>query len=399
MSTILLDKSAFEALRPEEHELLGRFTFQIIPPILVMEILGDAAKEMVPGQTPWIQVLARKFNGSGGPVAGEWELLMQSSLRGQQPPLFRQVPITHFEYRRATDGSVGLIIRDHPLNLAILRWASGQISTTDVVEAKRWRESEFLFDLDSFCEWVTGNQVSLPRARNAEHAVELAKNILHETGQAEFWIAQASRLSGHSDEQARSFLNRPIAPSASFPEAAPLASRMMLGFLSTLIAWQSGQLRNDLNNAKDAMYFAYLPFAACFVSDDRLHQRLAPGMMDESQVFLSSTELRADLVAIQQVLNKHSVQLSHGLPDEVRELADRSKLIKALCRYLQAPSTNASGSGTSKESIIDRLKNAVPIDKPADDEGVHWIAIESIVPRSVAEQRYGELNLPSDEDT
>ena len=69
--TVLLDKSAFEALSHAEYRLFSTFFhFQVLPPILVMEIVADLTKEDRSASTPeaLVQRLARRFGGTGPPA-------------------------------------------------------------------------------------------------------------------------------------------------------------------------------------------------------------------------------------------------------------------------------------------------------------------------------------------
>lgn len=398
MPTILLDKSAFQALTPAEHELLGRFTHHIIPPLLIMEILGDAAKEDTPGSNPWVQVLSRKFNGSGHPVAGEWEILVGASLAGRERPIGRQVPITHGELRRGSDGALGLVIRDHPLNASIMRWAQGQMTASEQATASHWRNNEFRFDLMEFSRWVVGDSVSVPKATTIQDSVAKATELLGREQLTRVWIDRAARLAGYDRSQADDFQSRPFLDGMTFMQAAPLAYKFMLGFLSTLIAWQNQLIGNHTNNTKDAMYFCYLPFAVCFVSDDKLHKRIAPYLKEDTQELLTSGELRQELSLISEEASRRGLQITYWTPGELRDLADRSKLIRGLSRYVRIPtiSGNQSDSTTPVAIVRDRIVNS-EVSSPTNNlEEIQWLAYETTLPRSIAELRYGKENLPDD---
>ena len=70
MAAIMFDKSAFQAIKAEDH---GRWMFRftdVIAPILLTEMLADLSKSFDGDPDParatgFVKALANKFNGSG----------------------------------------------------------------------------------------------------------------------------------------------------------------------------------------------------------------------------------------------------------------------------------------------------------------------------------------------
>lgn len=397
MPTILLDKTAFESLNPAEHELLDRLTHQVIPPLLIMEVLGDAAKEGTPGANPWIQVLAKKFIGSGSPVAAEWETMMCGSLLGEAVKMTRQIPMGHGKLMRSQDGALGLVVSDHPMNLAVMRWADGEVADWERNVAEEWRSGEFQFTVQEFRKWVTLGFVRVPKVRSYEEAVRKAKEWLSRPSQLRLWITAAGNVAGLDDRQVRRAIHLAEASGSPMEACAPFAHECMTAFLSTLIAWQSALIPNDANNGKDAMYLCYLPFAYFFVSDDRLHTRLAPHLIREDQTFMTGVELKAEIAIIREESDRLGFDLSYGSPRALQHIADRSKLITGLLRLMKPVDDDEAAADEDSDSrltpvdvIVDRMKNSKEVNRPRVGEEVTWMSMQRFLPASVVRDRYGE---------
>ena len=87
--TIILDKSAFQALSSREHMFLERCFTQNLTPILAMELLGDLSKEKAGprGAGEKVKELANKFMGSGPATNIDYRTLCMHSLLGNHIPM------------------------------------------------------------------------------------------------------------------------------------------------------------------------------------------------------------------------------------------------------------------------------------------------------------------------
>jgi hypothetical protein len=69
-----------------------------------------------------------------------------------------------------------------------------------------------------------------------------------------------------------------------------------------------------LSNRNDIAYLYYLPFAMAFVSNDKLHKRVAPLLLCDNQAFIDGEELKRDLHALDIYYSTlPSEQLEQGL--------------------------------------------------------------------------------------
>jgi len=76
---------------------------------------------------------------------------------------------------------------------------------------------------------------------------------------------------------------------------------MMLGFES----------KDRPSHKIDLAYLYYLPFCHVFVSNDKLHARIAPLFMEQGQMFISGNDLKSGFKQIDEHFSK--------LPDEVKD--------------------------------------------------------------------------------
>jgi hypothetical protein len=157
-------------------------------------------------------------------------------------------------------------------------------------------------------------------------------------------------------------------------------------------------------------YLYYLPFAAVFTSNDKLHQRTVPLFLGEGQSYLSATELKGSL----SELDAHY----SALPDAVKELGvltfasypppdmansvtrlwdrhtrpDWREIAKKREAELGKPREESSDS-TTLDDIKERLAKAEPVSNVAEPEGgADYFVISRRVPA-----RKGKWRIVSEE--
>ena len=80
---IILDKSAFQFLSAVELHFLYKYYYVVITPILILEILGDLAKEESTEESKQkVTILANKFGVSSSSRVAPREYIMAQELMG-----------------------------------------------------------------------------------------------------------------------------------------------------------------------------------------------------------------------------------------------------------------------------------------------------------------------------
>lgn len=295
--TLLLDKSAFQALSREEHmELFKRYRLNV-PPILVAEILSDLTRSFSKS-TPELKVaeFARKFGGSGDPVNVDWNILCSGNLGGEFVEM-RGVTVTRdFSEHTLPDGERAILIEPGPLNQAIMRWADGNFSAAERAFAARWRQRFAQMSTNALWQRLERRRIVVPRPRDAPDVIRVVDQLLaHQSLHDDLvtYLVEQVRPSpeGVRTITARWSRMRPV----GLESFAPYAYHCLRAQLCVLVATRHRLVRPEAKDHLDAQYLYYLPFCHCFSSNDRLHRLLAPQLLNAEQSFVHGTVLKAQL--------------------------------------------------------------------------------------------------------
>jgi hypothetical protein len=133
--------------------------------------------------------------------------------------------------------------------------------------------------------------------------------------------------------------------------------------------------RERPSNKIDIAYLYYLPFCMVFVSNDKLHERVVPHFLEADQIFITGSDLKADLAK----LDAHYA----ALPEDIRELGvmafapdppDGDFLVTRLWdRYLPKWRKNREErkplSPEAERKLVEHLNQLS--DAPSDTSGEH----------------------------
>jgi hypothetical protein len=129
--TLLLDKSTFQRLGPNEHAVLRKHFNQNLVPVLALEILGDLAKSPPEGRSSEQVVagLSAKFGGSGLPVHKDCSELCVQSLLGGAVPLTGEMVAAHRQDDAGGGACRGFVVTPSLLNRRLQQWSQGDLLT------------------------------------------------------------------------------------------------------------------------------------------------------------------------------------------------------------------------------------------------------------------------------
>jgi hypothetical protein len=290
----ILDKSAFQALSERELVFLEKHMMMNIPPVLVFEVLGDLSKEAAKGKAPpeKVRELAGKFGGSGSIVNDTYTQLVMHSLLGAEIPMTGQiVPDNYF-----ISSSGGMMIDLSPLNEAILRWSMGQFNESEEELSKRWRAVTHSPSLSGLQEEFNRRHIILPTPAGEGDVQAVADSLIREPRLQEMWVRWIAEQTIPRQQIRQQVMRRwSTGRWATLERFAPYAHFCMRAFLAHAIAVRHRFLKWKPTNLVDLQYLFYLPFCMAFISDDRVHRLLAPGLLRDDQDFIQGTVLKADL--------------------------------------------------------------------------------------------------------
>lgn len=301
---LLFDKSLLQSLSVDESVWLDTFYFPCITPLFFVETLGDLEKEVERGRTPEDVVgnLADK-TPSGGAINIYHRTLWRNELLGYKFELRHAPAVGGGKPVRTRDGRGGVVYDVPPEAEALERWQQHRFLEVEHDFAKSWREGLSDVDLESL--FREGRQIiqRLGRPRDLTAARVMAQSILIKPGSRyvrdvfetleprEFRDVILDRWQSDGDPPIKKF-----APYTAHVFLVDLFFRLGLG--ADLIG------RERATNVVDLAYLYYLPFCMAFTSSDKLHERMARALMDESQVFVPGRDMKADLAKLDEFYSR-----------------------------------------------------------------------------------------------
>ena len=135
--SVILDKSALEALSVDESVWLEALLDVNVVPVFYVEVLADLEKQGRHGQSPEAAVgrLAEKTPSNAYPNVHHRQML-RAELAGRRIDMTRRPVISGGDVRRAADGKVGLHVDEFPEQTALWRWQRHDFEAGPVMRAR-----------------------------------------------------------------------------------------------------------------------------------------------------------------------------------------------------------------------------------------------------------------------
>jgi hypothetical protein len=299
--TIIFDKSSLQSLRPAELQEVNRYFYTVLPPILLLEILGDLSLEASKQRDPetLVAALTRKVPlTSSGVVPDFRRICILDLLTGDVPMNHRGPVADEVDFVFGENGAYTVI---HPEMTAVERWCQRHFSDVDQVSALKLRERAQGTDFE-------GSKQTLPKQTlpelncKAKTLQELQSNIdavltLFES-QAPMLQWFLSYLGYDQPTNSQVFARWEQSDGRSLALFAPYAAYCLRIHLLFYLGMSLNLVGTRRSNIIDIEYLCYLPFAHIFSSGDKLHQQLAPLIHTNDQTFLIASRLQNSLAEI-----------------------------------------------------------------------------------------------------
>jgi hypothetical protein len=312
--SVILDKSALEALSLDEAVWLDALLSANVVPVFYVEVLADLEKQGRQGQAPEAVVsrLAEKTPSNAYPNV-DYRRMVLAEIAGHRIDMTTHRPmISGGDVKQASDGTIGLHVDEFPEQTALLRWQAHDFEAVERLAAKQWRDALAAQNLDQVVELVTPILPAERRISDLEQLKAFVDEYCERRDNRV--ISLAMTLLGVPDQDARAFrrrwekdFRRPLDRFA--PYTLHVFKVDLLFYLGIARGFISAE---RASNRADIAYLYYLPFAAAFVSGDRLHRRTAPLFLDDTQGFLDAQELKAALREFDEHYDK--------LPEDIKAL-------------------------------------------------------------------------------
>jgi hypothetical protein len=279
--------------------VFGHF-LRVLPPVLVSEVLADLSKQDASASSPeeLVKRLARKFIGSGPPLhVGHSSLLRNDlmgdpvAMTGQSYPAGARVVPPHGRY------GAGLYIDMTSTNEDVYRWGRGQFLPEEREIAASWRVAQVPFPAEELNASLEDREVAIPRIRNIEEMDTWVRASLSNRDLGSLWVDWLAAKAELSDAAKAAVFDRWLRRPVPLQTFTPYGHHCMKVDLSFIVASRFKLIPIRKTDLLDVQYLYYLPFCHGFVSDDKLHQRLAPLCLRPNQQFVLGQDLKADIHA------------------------------------------------------------------------------------------------------
>lgn len=305
---IILDKSVVFGLKNSEVDSLDRYFFQVVPHILVDEILADLTKEEDPRGTTRIAAHAYRVSGNHG-LTLDYHGRLANSLLGREIPMDGRFLPSGETIVRTEKGSLATIVETPLENENLAQWEQGEFNNDERDWAQRFRRrTERPLNLKLYMDRIARAGLSFVPPKSDEELFSVVDELL----------ASRQLLPGLFTILAREFAIPPASINAvtlrwskdgrrPLEAFAPYAFFCLkANFLWTLGLTNPELFKPDKNDRKDLEYCYYLPNTQIFSSKDKKHHRLMPHLLRSDQSFVDGDELKGDLGKISDDWSKLS---------------------------------------------------------------------------------------------
>lgn len=294
--SVILDKSAVEAIGNRALHVQSEFFYTVITPILVWEVCGDIEKAREGKcDEAKVRALAKKANPFNSIVTTDWRKLCIGELSGYRFDMgtgpARRAVVDGSHEVPLDGGGVGVVIDQQPEADALLRWYSGAWTATDARYSAEWRRVTKAVDLDGFRKRFGPARQPI---ESGEALQALVTKVMDDPSLQYFLVSLLVEEVTPNKENRKRLLRRwKGLRSTAWQANAPYCRHCLRTFLTFYLALGSGLVGTRATNRVDVEYLLYLPFAPIFVSGDQgTHGRLAPLLVGDDQVFVRASEFR-----------------------------------------------------------------------------------------------------------
>lgn len=300
---LLIDKSALQGLGFPEVQVMHRYYFLNVPPVLASEFGGDLKKdhEGTPAATA-VTTLARKLFPTDI-VNADHHLLVEGELAGYPVEPDGRPFVVHGMNVATKDGTAGVHIDEHPTAAVIGRWRNREFTPTDVEDGGAWRaRTTDPENVEALRRKWKDAPLFQGRLGSMEEVLVKVDALLRDPALQQQWLAfLIEEFNVGATNACIAYLRWYQAGNPLLHEFAQYGyhcCRIRLFFILAVLNQHTGRT----TDAVDLEYLYYLPFTRVFVSADKFHRRTAPLFINAKQDFVEADAFRADLKRVEEHL-------------------------------------------------------------------------------------------------
>lgn len=330
----LFDKSFIEMLSVDQAAMFDLMFSTVISPIFYVEVLADLEKDDPKTRTreKVVADVAKKTPVIHSYPNVSHQTLCLNELLGF-PVEQRGFPAIHGGKPVMHKGKLALVKEQSDESKAFDRWQAERFHDVEREFAKDWRAGLKDFDNGALATLTKKSLQIDDSPKNHEHALEIARDVLTRNGQHFLNLKLGYHFLGLDPNLWRIVEARWKAKGyQSIPDYAPYFTHCLtVDIFFNLLMTKRIISPDRPSNRTDVAYLYYLPFSTLFVSEDRLHRRIAPLFMRKDQFMVQGAELKADLMKLdehfsalpEEELKKGLFRVASSPPDDDAYLTTR----------------------------------------------------------------------------
>jgi hypothetical protein len=175
---IILDKSVVFGLNNSEIDSLDRYFFQIVPQILIEEILADLTKETDVRTPNRIAANAYRVSGNHG-LTMDFRSRLANSLLGREISMDGRFLASREIVVRTKSGSLATIVETPLEDETLARWQKAEFTDTERLWAQRFRRSkETPLNVKLYTDQITKAGLRFDPPKTDEHLITTVDELL-----------------------------------------------------------------------------------------------------------------------------------------------------------------------------------------------------------------------------
>lgn len=296
----MLDKSSLQSLSHDELDVVRRFFYLVVPPVLLLEILADLKKAPVGDRNPSVQGLARRIVPSASsPVLPSFKELIEAEFAGAELKMDHRPVVLDGRWIRSGSGERGAEVPVQAEATALMRWQQGAFRAGEEALVERYRDAIQGIETEALqCTLHTEYSPRL-KLKSLEHTAEFVSDLMAgaEPRRLLKWFFTAVI----PDERLLSIATTKCG-NARIEKRFPFFGHCMRVSLIFHFALAFRLVSARPTNRIDIEYLFYLPFTLGFSSGDKLHRQLFEFVRLGKNDFVHRDALKADLGRIKDHL-------------------------------------------------------------------------------------------------
>lgn len=298
--TILLDKSAFQALSSTEmHTVTKYFQWNRVD-ILLHEIICNFLKKSKPeALRNKASILADKFSLINSVHNMNYIELCIANLHGHDVLMDGRPIVKPTSISALDNGQRTAFIDETQFGEMIHRWQRGEFNVQDKELANSWKEIKDNSKADDCLKVMEANRIIIPTAKSINELMSVVNEYLRNPKMQDVFLDIFLSYQIVNPAEKKIIQKKLRQSRYSLPKIAPYAFYCLKVFVLFFGAYKFDLLpEKKADDQIDLEYLFYLPFCNVFSSNDRFHGSLAPALLRKDQHFLSGEDLKKGIKEI-----------------------------------------------------------------------------------------------------